>query len=78
MRYMTIKVHFKLVCELFIIRSVCTNNEKLLLGSSCPNRLSVCLSVSQSACLREAPTGRIFLKFDLRDIYEKSVKNIFG
>jgi len=31
---------------------------------------SVCLSVSLSACLCEAATGRIFLKFDPGDVYE--------
>jgi len=47
MRYKTIKGHFKLVYELFIVRSVCINNETRLLcvGSSGPDRLSVCLSL---------------------------------
>ena len=47
MRYTTIEVQFKLVNELFIFRSVCINNEKRLLGSSCPD----CLSGCQSLCL---------------------------
>ena len=51
MRYETIKVHFKLVYELFIFRSVCINNETRLLSSSCPDRLSVFLSLSLSLSL---------------------------
>jgi hypothetical protein len=72
MRYKTIRGHFKLVYELFIFRSVCINNETRLLGSSYPNRLSVSLS----ACLREVPTGRIFLKFDTGNVYE-NLSNIY-
>jgi hypothetical protein len=45
MRYKTIKVHFKPMYELFIFRSVCINNEKRLLCSSCSDRLSVSLSL---------------------------------
>ena len=44
------------------------NCEKLLLASSC---LSVCLSAWKNS----APTGRIFMKFDILSIFRKSVEN---
>ena len=47
------------------------NSENRLLASSC---LPVCLSVCPSAWNSSAPTGRIFVKFDVLDIFRKSVE----
>jgi len=42
---------YKNLSEIYLVRSVCINNETRLLSSSCPDRLSYCLSLSLSLCL---------------------------